>query len=218
MCLDELKIQSDDSQIQEEHIIFLANKYRCFLLKHHYSNIKKEIPTSNYQVLCLDLIEVPAMSGIPCEGGSYLRTKEKIPNQITIGNPIVSPIDYYQGNITLIDRERMRYVGYNKWLKNVIYCSQGPDNYLYFTSSNPQFKYLERVKYTGIFENAEQATKLSCNTEESKCDILNMEFPLEDSLIPQLIELIVKELTPVEYKPTDTENNASDDLANINKK
>jgi len=45
-----------------------------------------------------------------------------------------------------------------------------------------------------------------------------MEFPLEDSLIPQLIELIVKELTPVEYKPTDTDNNASDDLANINKK
>lgn len=218
MVLDELKIQSDDSEVQEEHAIFLANKYRCFLLKQHYSNIKKEIPTSNYQVLCLDLIEVPAISGIPCEGGSYLRTKEKIPNQITIGNPIVSPIDYYQGNIALIDRERMRYVGHNKWLQNIIYCSQGPDNYLYFTSSNPQFKYLEKVKYTGIFENAEQAAKLSCDTEESKCDILNMEFPLEDSLIPQLIELIVKELTPVEYKPTDVENNASDDLANINKK
>ena len=111
-----------------------------------------------------------------------------------------------------------KWIRKNKWLQNIIYCSQGPDNYLYFTSSNPQFKYLEKVKYTGIFENAEQAARLSCDTEESKCDILNMEFPLEDSLIPQLIELIVKELTPVEYKPIDAENNASDDLANINKK
>ena len=33
MCLDELKLKSDDSFIQQEHIIFLLDKYRAFILK-----------------------------------------------------------------------------------------------------------------------------------------------------------------------------------------
>lgn len=217
MCLDELKLQSDDAEFQEEHIIFLANKYRAFLLKQRYSDIKKEIPTSNYQTICLDLEQVPAISGEPCEGGTYLRSTKKIPNQLTIGNPIVSPLDYYQGMITLVDRERMRYVGHSKYLQNVIYCSQGPDNYLYFKSSNPQYLYLEKVKYTGIFEDTEKAAELSCDNGDSEesCDILDKDFPLEDALVPPLIELIVKELTPAEYHPTDDTNNANDNLTGL---
>ena len=139
MCLDELKLYSDDASYTEEHVIFLLGKYRTFLLKQKYSDIKKQIPESNYQTICLDLIEVPAISGEPCEGDSYLRSKEKIPFLMKVGNPKVYPIDYYQGEITYVSRERMRYVGYNKYLKNIIYASIGPDNYLYFKSFNPQY-------------------------------------------------------------------------------
>lgn len=70
--LDEIKSISDDSLFTEDHVIFLAEKYRTFLLKQRYSDIKKQIPESNYQTICLDLIEVPGES---CEGGSYLRSK-----------------------------------------------------------------------------------------------------------------------------------------------
>lgn len=80
MILDQLKGLSDDFTYTEEHCLFLANKYRGFLLKQRYSDIKKQIPESNYQTICLDLIEVPAISGEPCEGGSYLRSKEKLPS------------------------------------------------------------------------------------------------------------------------------------------
>lgn len=117
MCLDELKLYSDDALYTEEHIMFLLGKYRTFLIKQRYSDVKKQIPESNYQTICLDLIEVPAISGEPCEGGSYLRSKEKIPFLMKIGNPRVYPVDYYQGEITYVSRERMRYVGYNKYLK-----------------------------------------------------------------------------------------------------
>ena len=146
IILDNLKLASDDSYITEEHILFLISRVRAFILKQTYSNIKREIPESNYQTICLDLIEVPAISGEPCEGGSYLRSTEKIPTIIPVGNTKIYPIDYYQGEITFISRERMRYVGHNKWLQNIIYASLGPDQYLYFKSSNPQFLYLKRVK------------------------------------------------------------------------
>ena len=62
MVLDELKVTSDDSIFTEGHIIFLARIYRSFLLKQRYStDLKKVIPESNYQTLCLDLEKVPAI-------------------------------------------------------------------------------------------------------------------------------------------------------------
>ena len=62
-----------------------------------------------------------------------------------IGNQKVYPTDFFQGEITLVSRERLRYVGHNKYLKNIIYCALGPDNHLYFKSSNPQHLYLKKV-------------------------------------------------------------------------
>lgn len=215
MVLDELKLSSDDATFNEEHVMFLLSKYRSFILKQKYADIKKVIPESNYQTLCLNLIQVPAIAGEPCEGGTYLRSKEKIPSLMTITTPRIYAEDYYQENITYISRERMRYVGYNKWLSNIIYASIGPDDYLYFKSSNPQYLYLENIKVTGIFENPEKAEELSCDNNSSTCDPMDAKFPLEEALIPPVVELVVKELTGGIYKPQDTDNNASDDLANI---
>lgn len=217
MVLDELKLYSDDTLYTEEHVMFLLGKYRTFLLKQRYSDVRKQIPESNYQTICLDLIEVPAISGGPCEGGYYLRSKEKIPFLMKIGNPMVYPVDYYQGEITYVSRERMIYVGYNKYLKNIIYASIGPDNYLYFKSFNPQYLYLEKARMTGIFEDPQAASELQCPNEngDTVCDVLDREFPIENALIPPLIQLVVEELTKAEYKPEDKENNSDDDLSEV---
>lgn len=219
MALDELKLSSDDAQFTEDHVMFLLNKYRTFLLKQRYSDIKKQIPESNYQTICLDLIQVPAISGDACEGGTYLRSKEKIPFLMKIGIPRVYPLDYYQGEITYVSRDRMRYVGYNKFLQNIIYCSIGPDNYLYFKSFNPQYLYLEKVKFTGIFQDSMQASDLQCPDDngETVCNPADRTFPIEDSLIPQLIQLTVKELYNPSRSDEDNENNAKDDLSNEKK-
>ena len=216
LVLDELKGMSDDFDFTEDHVHYLLTKYRAFLLKQRYSDIKKQIPESNYQTICLDLINVPAISGEPCTGGVYLRSKQKVPFLMQIGTPRVYPIDYYQGEITYVSRDRMRYVGYNKFLQNVIYCSIGPDNYLYFKSSNPQYLYLEKVKFTGIFQDSMQASDLQCpdNNGETVCDPIDRTFPIEDALVPPLIELVVKELAGSAYKPDDEANNAKDDLTN----
>lgn len=218
MILDELHQYSDDSSITEEHIIFLAGRYRSFLLKQRYlSDLKKEIPESNYQTLCLKLEKTEAVEGIPCEG-YYIRTVEKIPVTLPIGTTrLTTSGNYYSSEITYIPRDRMKYVGNNRWLQNIIYASLAPDSRIYMTSSNPQFLYLDGgdLQVTGIFEDIEAASELECRDEndEGNCDILEREFPIEDALIAPLIELVVKELSPTITAPEDENNDAQDNLA-----
>ena len=215
MVLDEVKGMSDDFNFTEDHVVFLLDKYRAFILKQRYSDIKKQIPESNYQTICVDLIQVPAINGEPCEGGAYLRSTIKIPFLMQIGTPKVSSIDYFQGEFAYINRDRMRYVGYNKYLKNMIYCSISPDGYLYFKSNNPQFMYLEKVRFTGIFQDAKVVSEYQCNNEGGACNSLDNDFPLEDALIPPVIELVVKELLGATYRPNDSQNNAHDNLEGL---
>lgn len=220
MVLDEIKSTSDDAFFTEEHVLLLVNNYRNFILKQRYSDIKKPIPESNYQTICLNLIQVPAIAGVPCEGGTFLRSKEKVPFMMKIGTPKVYPINYYLGEITYVSRERMRYVGYNKYLQNIIYASLGPDNYLYLQSSNPQYLYLEKIRLTGIFENIESVSDLLCDDsgDSINCDIMDKTFPIEDALVPPIIELVVKELLGAEYRPKDETNDAKDGLSEITSK
>lgn len=216
MCLDEVKELSDDSYYTQDHIIFLADKYRAFLLKKNYTDVKKAIPDSNYQTICLPLEKVKGVEGDPCSE-TYLRSIDEVPQTLPLGVTKVTSMDFLAGEITFVSRERMKYVGHNKYLKNIIYCTIGPDNKLYLKSQNSQAYYLENVQFSGIFENAANASKLVCEGagETSKCDPLDNTYPLEEALIPLAVEFIVKELTGAAYKPKDDQNNAADDLSEI---
>lgn len=213
MVLDELKGMSDDFTYTEDHIIFLLEKYRAFLLNQKYSKGNREVPESNYQIVCLELIQVPAISGEPCEGGTYLRSRNKVPYLIPIGSPKAFPANYYQGEITYVSRDRMRYVGHNKYLQNIIYCSISPDGYMYLKSYNPQFLYLELVRFSGVFQDVQEASVLQDNSVS--IPIMDRDFPIEEALVSPLIELVVKELVNAEYRPEDTNNNAHDDLQGL---
>ena len=76
--------------------------------------------------------------------------------------------------------------------------------------------YLKKVQMTGLFENLEEAAELSCEEDgEETCDILDKEFPLEEGLVTTLIQTAVQFLSGASYKPTDSQNNAADDLSEI---
>ena len=217
LILDELKFHSDDSSFTEEHVLFLLDKYRALLLAQRYKDIRKEIPESNYQTICLDLEQVNAINGQTCTGADYMKSLQEIPNMMQVGKQKISSLDYFQGNFSYTNNERFKYVGKNKYLKNQIYGTIAPDSHLYLKSSNPQIYYLEKVKVTGIFEDSAKAAQLQCPDANGNkpCDIMNMEFPIEEALIPPMIELIVKELGGQKYQSEDTSNNANDDLSDL---
>ena len=209
---------SDDSFFTEEHVIFLCKKYRAFLIKKEQDKEKSSTDVASefeYQQICLDLEKVPAIDGEPCTGGYYLRTIQKIPKILEGTQPRVYPIDFYQGtNISYVSRDKMRYVGNNKYLRNIIYSSLGPDLHLYLNSSNPQFLYMKQLRMSAIFEDVDEAAGLLCDSDGSSesCDVLDAEFPIREYLVPPLIELVVKELTGAKYQLQDKDNNAKDDL------
>ena len=218
---------SDDSFLTEEHIIFLCKKYRSFLIKKEQEKEKSSTDVASefeYQQICLDLEKVPAIDGDSCTGGYYLRTTKPIPKILEGTQPRVYPVDFYQGiNISYVSRDRMRYIGSNKYLQNIIYTSLGPDLHLYLNSSNPQFFYLEgknKLRVSAIFEDFDEAADLLCDKDGNStvCDVLDAEFPIRDYLVPTLIELVVKEVTGSKYQPKDTINNATDDLAGLTAK
>lgn len=222
-CLDLSKAAtSDDSWITEEHVIFLLKKYRSFLIKKEQDKEKSSQDIASefeYQQICLDLEKVPAIDGDPCTGGYYLRTTQKIPKILEGTLPRVYPLDFYQGiYISYVSRDRMRYVGTNPYLQNIIYTSLGPDMHLYLNSSNPQFLYMKKLRISAIFEDMDEAAELLCDDsgEDVSCDVLDMEFPIRDYLVPPLIELVVKELSGSKYLPRDSRNDADDGLSKIN--
>ena len=215
MINDELKLSSDDSYFNEDHIAFLVSKYRALLLKQKYSDLKKPIPDANYQTIYLNL-ENSNVYGDLMESGEYLRSTTKVPNMLGIGNYKVIPAEEYQGEIAYISKDRMKYVGYNKYLLNITYAAKSSDGYLYLKSYNPQFTYLNSVRLNGIFSDPKEALRYeSDELLNDDYDFLDKNFPIEESLVPTLIEMTVKELLGASYRPEDSENNASDDLANL---
>ena len=215
---------SDDGFWTEEHIIFLCKKYRAFLIKKEQEKLKGTHDVASefeQQQICLDLEKIPAMDGEPCTGGYYLRTTQQIPKILEGYQPRVYPIDYYQGtNITFVSRDRMRYIGSNPYLRNIIYVSLEPSLRLYLYSSNPQFQYLRKLRMTAVFEDFDKVNGLLCDNEGQSevCDVLDMEFPIREHLVPTLIELVVKEISASKYAPIDKKNNADDDLSNVRTK
>ncbi len=221
MVLDLAKAAtSDDSFYTEEHVVFLCKKYRAFLIKKEQEKNKGMEDVASVfeqQQICLDLEKVPAIDGSPCTGGYYLRSTKPIPKLLDGYQPKVYPVDFFRGtNVSYVSNDRMRYVGSNPYLQNIIYSSIAPNKYLYLNSGNPQFLYLKKLRMTAVFEDFESAKDLLCddNGEGTPCDILDMNFPIREHLVPPLIELVVKELTGAKYQPQDTRNNANDDLPN----
>ena len=222
MVLDLAKAHtSDDSFFNESHVIFLLKKYRSFLIKKEQEKQRATTDIASefeYQQICLDLEKVPTIDGDPCTGGYYLRTTQKIPKILEGNEPRVYPIDFYQGiNISYIPRDRMRYVGTNKFLQNIIYVSLGPDLHLYLNSSNPQFLYLKKLRMSAVFEDFDEVSNYLCDDDGTftSCDVLDEVFPIREYLVPTLIELVVKELLGSKFQPVDDKNNAADDLSKV---
>lgn len=157
------------------------------------------------------------MCGDDCSS-SYLKSTQAIPDTISTSTPQVTTMDYFGGqNLVYVSPEKMRFVNYNKFLRNIIYCSVGTDNHVYLKSSNPMFENLSRIKFSAVFDDFEEAAGLSCDNDGdgAGCDSFEMEFPIDAYLVPELIDRVLRELLGASYRPKDNTNSASDDLSHI---
>lgn len=216
MCLDLIKGMSDDFTYTEDHIAYLLDKFRALLLKQRYGNDpKKHVPYSNYQSLYCTWDN--------STGITTLKSNEQIPYMLQIGIPrvITTHTDYYDYRFELVSRERLPFVGNNKFTKMITYCAIDETNHLCLKPKSEWFNdkgdYLGPVEcyVVGIFENPREVTDEISFNESSTNHEWDRNIPIEEGLVTTLIELVVKELLGASYRPSDITNNNVDDNANM---
>lgn len=248
--LDAIRAVSDDAFITEDHVIFLLNKYRSYLLKQKYEkDPRKQVPDSNYQSIELDLeqygntvdttwdytgiskhstvneseerVNIDGLTAYEQHGDTerptrwddrnlvkrtYLRSKQEVPNTMQVGISSCYIVDPFKSIITMISKERLEFVGWNRFLWKIIYGAIGADQRLYIKSNNPEFLAIKKVIFRGILEDPTSVMD----------DAMDEDCPIEEALVPPLVKSVIADLLQFEYRPQDPANNANDDLSDIN--
>lgn len=211
MCLDLLKGMSDDFYYTEDHIAYLIDKCRALLLKQKYGNDpKKLIPYSNYQTIDITIDRTYKDKNI-------IKSSNSIPYLLQLGiTRIVTDDLYYNYMFDFTSRERLPFVGNNKYTNNIVYCALDNDNKLLiqnkdylWVNSNCEITFSLPLQIVGIFENPREVIAISEN------EILDSNIPIEESLVVPLIETVFKELAAAVIRPQDDVNNNSDDNADL---
>lgn len=217
MVLDFLKISSDDAYYTPDHVLFLLNKYRAFVLKSKYENSTETPSDSNYQTMHIDLEEKDRIEGQNCSG-KYLVSTTKLPDSLDLVKPLFTGADMFSGDIAFVTPQRFRYVGFDKWNKNIAYATFS-NGKLYIKSCSPFAYYLKEGTLHDIFVDPLEAAAASgdyaVDENGNLCNPFEVEFPLEDNLLPLVMQYVVKDLSGALYKPKDDENNADDDLSKL---
>lgn len=208
-CLDAIKAVSDDSYVNEDHVLFLLSKYRSTLLQQQ-SNQSKVNTDTNFQTIEIDL--KPFV--MPYNTNKELKSDKPIPVIMPITKPQILMFNGFENEvIEFTTFKRLKAVGWDKWKSKFLYTAIGPDNHIYVVYNNPFGKYLKQIKFKAIFEDFTKV--FDYQYSGSSYDIMEQEFPLEYSLIPGLIAMVVKDILGTAWRMADNRNDANDDLADI---
>ena len=213
IILDQIRATSDDSLYNDAHISYLIDKYRSMLLKQKYSDVRKRIPSSNTQTVKISFEQKNDDLGLST---NELISTSYIPQMVSIGALDSSVSISSAGNdlngihMSFVPYERIRFVGNDQFLNKIIYFSLDKNNKLIAKSNGNAIQYLKSVNLTAVFDNPREAFLF--NKDKNGFDMLDIEFPLEDSLQSTLIEVIVERLLRSSRLNSDEVNNASDDL------
>lgn len=211
MVLDELKAKSDDFYYTEDHIIFLLEKYRAFLLKQKYRTPKSVVLNSNYSY-----IEIPphVTLSFPIQETNFQCEILPItPPRLTV---IPNNGDSKEHIFNYCTEDRRLFLRQSQYLKNA--------NYFYLLNNKLTLDSGSKFYMDNNFLNLkvslkavlESPSKVYQNVYTDK-DVLDMTFPLEESLVSPLLEMVVKDLTSAMLKPEDNNNDGKDDLGSLNK-
>lgn len=216
--LDTVKpLNQTGSDLTEELVKFHIKNVRAQLAE---QTIGKYGTLSNHWFQSLGCIELIEADKSECcafpTGCIILKTNVAIPQ--TIDNLItrVGPVDITEKPFQFIEFERVPFEGLNKYTKHLIKWFIGSnENYIYLLINEQDYttRGLEVVHLHGVFEDPEELVNfIQCSTGES-CFSDDSKYPIPDSLLPTLIEMVIKKFTlPQSQAPIDNSNDAKTNL------
>lgn len=221
---EKLNITSDDADITQEFISSLIDNTRAKLIKQTYGNKNWNIPIELRQELCMTLSPVSAVNGLSCSG-TILRTNEVVPKGISVkgGDGSVLRIKRYDRSalqINIVPIERLPLIGHNTFTAQLTYGAIDSDRRVYILSGSKKHTFLEKIKIEGIYERPDDIWEMKCyetqdadaftvaDTDQVPCEPWDEEYPIEASMVDDMIAIILKDLAPTLSIPKDELNDA----------
>ena len=198
MVLDQVKMKIDDNHLTSDHVIAILNKYRALFIKQRYGGQRKRpLPSPYYQTLRVEVDPNTKKSFDPIPNLIYLNTLE-----FTTDIDAVNALNTFK--ITLVHPSRLPHVGHNKYISTILYGAIDYDRYF-------------KVKYNGTLPSAFLISAILDNPldiiEFNELDIqdpLDLEFPIEEAALAEIIAGVVKEVAGIRLFPYKETNNAAE--------
>jgi hypothetical protein len=217
--LDEaLNITNSDSVFSKLYYTDLINEQRSLFIRNEYNKKREYDPNVQQTIPCEDLELVDPHNccvTVPI-GCKILRTKNKIPNTIEFhhskGITSVGPVIITAERFTLIDYDRVPYIGEGRTTRKRIYAFLY-DEYLYIIGKEASVNLLKKVAIRGIFEDPTAlSTFIDCATNTA-CWSPNDIYPINQWMWAYIKPQILQQLLQKRQIPVDDNNNSNDDLA-----
>jgi hypothetical protein len=215
---ESLKELSDDSEIDNRHIIYLLSTKRAKYLRQDLNNFQKTTDTSIQQTFCLQLEEVSAdQCGVDIYCDKVIRTKKPLPRAIELHtSPAITkvrPTNRLAIPFNFISREKAPFLKSAPFGKS-IYAFLDTDYHIYFVSTSDTYKLIDCITVSGIFENPLDLTEYTncciCPDNVEPCfDEMNSEYPLQPHYVDLIKNEIINDLLRLKGVPEDKENDSN---------
>jgi hypothetical protein len=198
---ERFKIMVDDVWPTNEYIAFLINSARGAVMQQRYSDPRNIVPYNEYQIVSLTI-------------GPTAVTNEALPAIIKTTGNASSPLKAYtsgdlQTGINVVSLDRLPFVGYNPFTKDLIYCAVRSDNKILFNSNNDLYKLLNAITVRGLFEDPEDAYKLA--NPNSTTDFWDTEYPISNGVLLDVNKIVDQKMAQLLNTQKDTLNDGTEE-------
>jgi hypothetical protein len=206
---------SDDDSVSLEQLKFDINNFRAQFIRNELNRLRS-VDSDITQTICLDLEKVDPSSccDIEIECNFLLRSTKPIPDAIELHNKPgitwVGPVDKTLRPFSLIDYNRVPWVGNGRFNKNNVYTFLY-DDHLYIMCNDRYSMSLSNAVVRGVFENPEEAAKFTDCSTGKPCYSDDDDYPVKAWMIPSIEAAVFDRYVRAIQMPEDSSNNADSD-------
>jgi len=207
---------SDDIKVDERQVEYLINNQRALLIRNEYNKPGRTIDHNIVQDLgCLELEEAkPEDCCIETNGCVVLRTKDIIPNTIELHDKTsitrVGPVNKTANSFSFMPYERAVRSGYGKYNSKLTFA-YFLNNRIYLKTGSFSGSTIDYINVRGVFEDPTEAAAFE-DCDGTKCFSRDDKYPINGWMVPYIKEQILRQLGVSMQTPTDTANDAKEDL------
>jgi len=204
----------DDSDITNREIIFHVNNQRALFYRNQYNQRNRAVDEEIKQILRFEL-EPDKTEVCGTQDDCYVVvTKQKLPPTIEFhdknGIFKITSLDKVAIPFNFVSWNEFPYVGFNKFTKNQVYATVGPNNHIYLKSSSKLISLLTDILVTVILENPlDVANYELCPDGDKSCtDLDTFEYPLKAHVYAYISNEVVNTFINKLQIPEDKENDS----------